>query len=151
MCIRDRRTLKQELVLHDQAVELPLELLTVGEVAQYLSLRCAGGADLPPPIGRLAQIMCQRTDGHPLFMVTIVEHLLQCGVLRDGAGQWEVEPEAAAAVLEVPPSVRQMTEQQFDRLSPAEQRVLEAASVAGHAWAVAAVAAALDLAMDVVE
>ena len=95
--------------------------------------------------------MYQRTDGHPLFLVTVVEHLLQRGVLREGAGQWEVQPEAAAAALEVPASVRQMIEQQFDRLSPAEQRVLEAASVAGSECAVAAVAAGLDLAMEAVE
>jgi predicted ATPase len=145
------QTVKQELVLHGQAVELPLELLTAGEVAQYLALRCAGGADLPPTIRRLAQIMHHRTDGHPLFMVTIVEHLIHGGVLREGGGQWEVQPDAAAAVVEVPASVRQMIEQQFDRLSEAEQRVLEAASVAGHTCAVAAVAAGLDLAMEAVE
>ena len=63
----------------------------------------------------------------------------------------EVQPEAAAAIVEVPPSVREMIEQQFDHLSPAEQRVLEAASVTGSACAVAAVAAGLDLAMEVVE
>jgi DNA-binding winged helix-turn-helix (wHTH) protein/predicted ATPase len=145
------QTVKQELVLHGQAVELPLELLTAADVAQYLALRCAGGADLPPPIRRLAQIMYQRTDGHPLFMVTIVEHLLHCGVLREDAGQWEALSEAAAAVLEVPASTRQMIEQQFDRLSSEEQRVLEVASVAGSSCAVAAVAAGLDLATETVE
>jgi DNA-binding winged helix-turn-helix (wHTH) protein/predicted ATPase len=145
------QTVKQELVLHGQAVELPLELLTAAHVGQYLALRCAGGADLPPPIRRLAQIMYQRTDGHPLFMATTVEHLLDCGVLRDVAGRWEVQPEAAAAVLEVPTSVRQMIEQQFERLSPEEQRVLEVASVVGASCAVAAVAAGLDLAMEAVE
>ena len=44
-----------------------------------------------------------------------------------------------------------MIEQQFDRLSPEEQRVLEVASVAGSSCAVAAVAAGLDLAMEAVE
>src|SRR5262245_18133250 len=117
------QTVKQELVLHGQAVELPLELLTPAHVEQYLALRCAGGADLPPPIRRLAQIMYRRTDGHPSCMATTVEHLLDGGVLRDEAGRWEVQPEAAAAALEVPASVRQMIEQQFERLSPEEQRV----------------------------
>jgi predicted ATPase len=145
------QTVKQELVLHDQAVELPLELLTAAEVARYLALRCAGGADVPAPIRRLAHIIYQRTDGHPLFMVAIVEHLIHCGALREGAGQWEVQPEAAAAVLEVPPSMRQMIRQQFDRLSPEEQRVLEVASVGGRSSAVAALAAGLDLAMEAVE
>jgi predicted ATPase len=145
------KTVKQELVLHGQAVELPLELLTAAEVAQYLALRGTGGATLPPTLRGLAQLMYQRTDGHPLALVTMVEHLLHRGVLREGAGSWEVQPETAAALREVPASVRQMIEQQFDRLSPAEQRVLEAASVAGSGCAVAAVAAGLDVAMEAVE
>jgi predicted ATPase len=145
------QAVKQELVLHGQAVELSLELLTAAEVAQYLALRCAGGADLALPIRRLAQIVYQRTDGHPLFMVAIVEHLLQRGALREGTGQLEVQPEAAATVLEVPTSLRQMIEQQFHRLGPEEQRVLEVASVAGSGCAVAAVASGLDLAMEIVE
>jgi predicted ATPase len=145
------KTVKQELMLHGQGVELPLELLTAPEVAQYLALRGAGGAELPPAIRGLAQLLYQRTDGHPLSVVTMVEHLLHHGVLRAGAGAWEVQPEIAAALREVPASVRQMIEQQFDQLSSEEQRVLEAASVAGSAYAVAAVAAGLDLAMEAVE
>src|SRR5262249_5673333 len=126
------KTVKQELVLHGQGVELPLELLTAAEVVQYLALRGAGGAELPPAIRGLAQLLYQRTDGHPLSLVTTVEHLLHRGVLRARGGAWEVQPEAAAALREVPASVRQMIEQQFDRLSPEEQQGLEAASVAGE-------------------
>jgi len=145
------QTVKQELVLHDQGVELPLELLTATEVTFYLARRFPGEASPPLACRDLAQVIYQRTDGHPLFMVTVVEHLRQRGVLREEGGQWEVRPEAAAVALEVPVSVRQMIEQQFDRLSPEEQRVLEAASVAGGAYAVAAVAAGLDLAIEAVE
>ena len=141
----------QELVLHGQGVDLPLELLTAAEVAQYLARRGAGGTDLPPAVRELAQLLYQRTDGHPLFLVTVVEHLLQRGVLREGAGPWEVLPGATAAAREVPASMRQMIERQFDRLNPEEQRVLEAASVVGHACAVAAVAAGLDLTIEAVE
>ena len=145
------KTVKQDLVLHGQGVELPLALLTAAEVAQYLARRGAGGAELPPALRGLAQLLYQRTDGHPLALVTMVEHLRHRGVLRERAGPWEVQPEAAAVLREVPTSVRQMIEQQFDRLSPEEQRVLEAASVAGSACTVAAVAAGLDCAMEAVE
>jgi predicted ATPase len=44
----------------------------------------------------------------------------------------------------VPDSLRQLIEQQLVQCSPAEQRVLEAAGVAGMEWAVAAVAAGLN-------
>src|SRR5262245_16138835 len=119
------KTIKQDLVLHGQGVELPLALFTAAEVAQYLARRGAGGAELPPALRGLAQLLYQRTDGHPLALVTMVEHLCHRGVLWERAGPWEVQPEAAAVLQEVPASVRQMIEQQFDRLSPAEQRVLE--------------------------
>jgi predicted ATPase len=145
------QTVKQELVLHGQGVELPLELPTAAEVAQYLALRGAGGADLPPAVRRLAQRLYQRTDGHPLFLVQVVEHLLQRGVLGDGAGPWQVPPEAIAAAMEIPTSVRELIELQFERLRPEEQRVLEAASVAGSACTAAAMAAGLDLALEAVE
>src|SRR5262249_32461094 len=142
---------KQELVLHGQAVELPLELLTAAEGAQYVALRGAGGADLPPAGRRLAQLLSQRTDGHPLFLVQGVEHLLQRRGLRGVAGQWEVQSGAAAVAMEVPPSMRELIRLQFAQLSTEEQRVLEAASVAGHEGAMAAVAAGLDLAVEAVE
>jgi DNA-binding winged helix-turn-helix (wHTH) protein/tetratricopeptide (TPR) repeat protein len=145
------QTVKQELVLHRQAVELPLDLLTTTEVAQYVALRGAGGADLPAAALRLAQLLSQRTDGHPLFLVQVVEHLLQRGVLGDGAGPWQVPPEALTAAMEIPTSVRDLIQLQFERLSPEEQRVLEAASVAGSACTAAAVAAGLDLALEAVE
>src|SRR5262245_27936985 len=145
------QTVKRELGLQGQAVELPLELLTADEVAQYLARRCAGGAELPPAGHALAQRLYQRTDGHPLFMVTLVEHLLQRGALRERPGPWEVSPAAVAAALEVPASMRQLIEQQFNRLSPEEQRVLEAASVAGSACTAAAVAAGLEVASETVE
>ena len=78
------QTVKQDLVLHGQGVELPLELLTAAEVVEYLTLRCASGADLLPSGRGLAQLIYQRTDGHPLFLVTVVEHLLPAGSAAGG-------------------------------------------------------------------
>src|SRR5262249_28645899 len=80
------QTVKQDLMLHGQAAELPLELLTADEVAQYLALRGAGGVDLPPAGHALAQRLYQRRDGHPLFVGRGVEDLGQGGVLGAGAG-----------------------------------------------------------------
>src|SRR5262249_44955415 len=65
----------------------------------------------------------------------------------DGAGPWQVPPEALTAAMEIPTSVRELIKLQFERLSPEEQRVLEAASVAGGACTAAALAAGLDLAL----
>jgi hypothetical protein len=145
------QTIKQDLVRHGQAVELPLELLTAAEVAQYLALRGADGAELPPAMHGLAQLLYQRTDGHPLFLGQVVEHLRQRGVLGAGAGPWQVPPAALTAAMEIPTGVRELIELQFERLPLEAQRMLEAASVAGNACTAAAVAAGLDRALEAVE
>ena len=51
----------------------------------------------------------------------------------------------------VPETLRQMLAQQVERLSGEEQQILEAASVAGIEYSAAAVAAALDASIEVVE
>ena len=50
------QTVKQELVLHDQGVELPLELLTATEVTFYLARRFPGEASPPLACRDLAQV-----------------------------------------------------------------------------------------------
>src|SRR5262249_23406303 len=119
--------LKLDMTLHRQCTELPLQLLTPAEVAQYLGRRFGAG-------GRpaaLAQVLHQRTDGHPLFLVTVVDALVQQGLIREVDGRWEVPGDLAAVAAVAPESLQQMIAQQFDALPAADQGVLEAASVAG--------------------
>ena len=129
------QTLQQQGACH----ALLLELLTVGEVAAYLQERF-GAHQFP---AALAQAIHQRTEGHPLFIINMVEALLQQGAVRQVGGGW-VMPGGTEVALDVPDSLRRLIEQQFERLSTADQQVLEAASVAGMVCTVAAVAAGLD-------
>ena len=64
---------------------------------------------------------------------------------------WAMPGEEAVVALDVPDNLRHLLEQQFERLSAAEQQVLEAASVAGSECAVAVVAAALNAAESTVD
>ena len=59
-----------------------------------------------------------------------------------GGGELAAQVEELAAG--VPESLRQMIEKQLGRLTPEEQRVVEAASVVGEEFTTAAVAAGLD-------
>lgn len=140
------RGLTQALQLHQQCTELSLELLTAAEVAQYLTVRFKA----PEVAATLSHAVHRHTSGNPLFMVTVVDTLVQQGVIRDVEGQWQVQA-AGAVVGGVPESLRQMIDQQLDGLSAAEQRVLEAASVVGMAGSAAAVAAGLDSALEEIE
>ena len=140
-------TLKLDLTLHRQCAELPLQLLSVTDVAQYLASRF--GARVCP--AALAQALYRRTDGHPLFLVTVVDALVQQGLLRE-RGATPVDDGGLAAVeAMVPESLQQMIVQQFVRLSTEQQQVLEAASVAGVVFSAAAVAAGVEGTLEAVE
>jgi predicted ATPase len=139
------QTVHHELQRHGQCTELPLPLLSAAAVADYLATRFP---DTRLPAG-LARLVHQRTEGNPLFMVTVVEEWVRCGWLAPADGGWTLRVERVDLAGTVPESVRQMLEQQLERLSPREQQVLEAGSVAGATFSAAAVAAGL--AHEVVE
>ena len=127
----------QELALHGQCVELRLEGLSEAAVAAYLPARFPGWA---LPAG-LARVLHRRTEGQPLFMVQAVDAWVQQGWINEVAGQWELQVGLETLETGVPESVRHMIVQQFEGLSPAEQAILESASVVGVEFARAAVAA----------
>jgi predicted ATPase len=133
------RVVKHELQLHGHCQELALELLTEMEVTAYLRTRLVGGVGRVP-LQHLARLIHQHTDGNPLFMVSVVNDLMERGALVEHAGQWDlrVAPEALAVLT--PANIRHMIEQQLERLSPEDQRMLEAASVAGVEFSAATVA-----------
>jgi hypothetical protein len=139
------QTVHHELQRHGQCRALPLPLLSEAAVAAYLTRRFP---DASLPAG-LAHLVHQRTEGNPLFMVTVVEDWVRRGWLVKADAGWTLHAELAALASTVPEGLRQMMEQQLERLSPMEQRVLEVGSVAGATFSAAAVAAGL--AHEVVE
>jgi predicted ATPase len=145
------QAVKQELMRHRQCAELSLELLTGAEVAQYLALRFACDTHLTASFQALAQAIHHRTDGHPLFMVTVVDALVQQRSLVERDGRWEVQGGIAHTALEVPESLQQLVEQQLLQLRTEEQHVLEAGSVMGIQFSAATVAAGLEERVDAVE
>jgi predicted ATPase len=80
------RTVTQELRMHGQCAELALEYFSAAEVVTYLAQRFARAAF---PEG-LARVLQQRTNGNPLFLVTMVDDLVQQGVLWQGATGWSL-------------------------------------------------------------
>jgi len=116
-------------------------------VATYLAHRFGTG-ELATTLG---PVLYQRTQGHPLFLVTMVAELVQRGVVQEAARGWELTAAPRAVTVGVPETLRQVIEQQFERLTPAEQAIVEAASVAGVDFAAAAVAASLGEASEVID
>jgi predicted ATPase len=136
---------KQELQLHGQCAEVPLGYLTPAEVQAYLMQRLPDQAATTKVVG----FAHRRTEGHPLFMVHVVDDLAQQGALSNpdpALGSAPVAPDEAA----VPTALQPLIELQLGRLSAEVQQVLEVASVVGVEFAEASVAAGLPTTPDTV-
>src|SRR4030095_12608279 len=140
-------TITQELQLHGHGVELPLTLLSEDAVAVYLAGRFPGLLR----VDQLARLVHQRTEGNPLFMVMLVESWRTQGLLLEQDGAWTLSAEIEALHDQVPDSLRQYIEQHLEQLSEADQALLEAASVAGGTFTIAAVAAGVAQAPETLE
>jgi DNA-binding winged helix-turn-helix (wHTH) protein len=142
--------------------EVPRYLETVGR--QGYRFLVGREREDPPPrpasllVGRqdevadpLATWVYQRTDGNALFMVNIVEHLVQQGAVVRHGGQWTLREGAEAQIASLPEGLRGLLLRRIEALPPAVRRVLEAASVVGETFAVAAVAAGTQAPVEDVE
>ena len=141
------QTVIAALRVHGQCTEVPLELLHVTEVAQYLAARFPQH-HFP---AALARAIHQRTEGNPLFMAQAIEHMVAEGVLALAAGHWVLHGPLDTIDAVLPESIGQMLTQQFAQLSTETQQVLEVASVAGMEFSAAAVAAGLETDVVAVE
>jgi predicted ATPase len=130
------RGMVQELCGRGQGVDLQLEFLSVADVAAYVTGRLGG-----PVADALPAFIYARTDGNALFLVNIVEHLVQQGAVVRRAGQWTLREGAETAGASLPAGLHGLLLRRIEALPPATRRVLEAASVVGETFAVAAVAA----------
>ena len=129
--------------------------LTAAEVSQYLGNRIQ-----PPEAGdalslnQVARSIHQRTEGNPLFMVTLVGALLSSDHANRSDGtekRVSLQDLIEQSDRIVPGNVTETISQQFSRLDADAQRLLEVASVAGVEFSAAAVAAGADAPLTDVE
>jgi len=134
------RRVVQAVQQHGQGMALPLTGLGHTEVAAYLAVRFPRHQF---PVGLAARLQ-QWTDGHPLFLRSVLAAWIEQGALVEREGCWTLQGPLEALALEVPTDLQQMLEQQLERVSVDEQQVLAGASVVGVEFTVAAVAAGLE-------
>jgi predicted ATPase len=139
------KAVKQELALHGHCAELPVGYLTRAEVQAYLAQQGPSEA----ATAELAAWVHRRTEGHPLFMVHVVEELARRGrpTLPTAA---EAAGRPAEADAAVPAGLEPLIELQLGRLGAEAQQVLEVASVVGAEFAEASVAAGVSLPLDAI-
>lgn len=141
------RALVAELRHHPQYAELVLDYLSPAATAAYVAQRCKA-PHIPPG---LLQLLHQRTGGTPLFLVTMVDELIREGLLETVEHPGGSQRVLAILRAMIPTSLRQYIEQHVEQLAEADQVLLEAASVAGSTFTVAAVAAGVGQAPETLE
>ena len=141
------RAISQELQARRCCDEIQLTPLALPDVGTYLRGRLEGGEVEDD----LARLIHRRTDGHPLFVVNVVDYALRQGLLADQSGRWSLRGGHGALESAVPDSLRQMIERQLETLTPDDRQALEAASVMGAQFSIAAVATALQTDADALD
>jgi DNA-binding winged helix-turn-helix (wHTH) protein/tetratricopeptide (TPR) repeat protein len=134
------KTLKQDLLARRLCHELPLAGLGQTDVADYLTSEFPGS----DRDGELALLIHRHSDGNPLFMAAILEHLAQAGVLVGAAGNWSVAAPLDQLDVRLPETLRQMLDVQLGHLRAEELNLLKCASVSGPTFTVATLAAMLE-------
>jgi predicted ATPase len=135
------KALKQDLLMRRLCSEIALTPLTKTAVSELLK-RELEQETLPQG---LCGFVHQHSEGNPLFVIAILEHLIAQKFLArqgiPGAAHWEMQAPFHEMEASVPDGLAQMIELEMERLTPDEQRLLEAGSlmsVVFPAWAVAA-------------
>lgn len=133
------RHLHQDLKMRGFCTELHLEPLNLDEVQRLLAMRFHDEA----LAAELAGPMLRRTQGHPLFVTSLADYLVEQKALVRIDERWHLASTEAMAQDVVPGDVLDMITHQIERLSEDEQQVLEVASAAGDPCSAALIAAGL--------
>lgn len=134
-----RLSMTRELLIHGNCEELPLSLLTEGDVATYVTQNLSILLGTSISLSDIVHAIGKRTEGNPLFMVSVVWHLLMAQAFEGS----RTENMVASALSSVPSNLQHLIEKQFAQQSLEDQRLLESASVIGMEFSTAAVAAGL--------
>ncbi len=121
------REVARRLAAGRRCTEIALDDLGVESVTEYLRRRFAQGRFAPDVAG----LLHERTGGNPLFLVTLVDHLLARGAIVERDQHWTVTTEFRRELAAVPESLRLMIERELDHLDVEDRRLLEGASLAG--------------------
>jgi class 3 adenylate cyclase len=111
---------------------LAVDGLTPDGVAELLAR--AADHDLDDPGFEFAAALSAETGGNPLFAGEIVRHLVESGALVVRDGRWTSD--LALEQFGLPDTVREVIGRRVSRLDGDTQRLLSAAAVIGHDFAV---------------
>ena len=128
------RGMLQELRGRGHCDDLALELLCPDDVEAYSAARLGGEVTT-----ELVALLYRQTEGNALFLVHLLEHLVEQGMVKQEGSRWTLRP-TLRVDISLPEAPQLLITQRFERLERDAQRVLEVASVAGDVFTAATVA-----------
>jgi DNA-binding winged helix-turn-helix (wHTH) protein/tetratricopeptide (TPR) repeat protein len=144
------RELRSDLLRAERSLVLETGALAREAVREYatavLAAASAAGGNLSEQV---VEWLWERTEGHPLFLVQLVDQLAALGP-ADAASGASISRERLDAVG-IPATLGQLLGQWASRLEETDRRVLRAASVAGLEFDLRAVQFALGIAYEEAE
>ena len=129
-----------DLLARPHSSQLQLQPLSSDEVTRYLDLQLGPELSL-----QTAAVMHQLTAGNPLFLVTVIEHLVRRGYFVDSRDGWQLQvpPEALAGAI--PASLAGTVARELEELAGDERQAIDAASVVGTEFSLWLAAHAADM------
>lgn len=134
------KALVQELKTHKACVELRVEGLNELAVREFVARRVRGR----PHTAKVAQILCDQTEGSPLFMLEMMDHWIDKDLLNLLNDAGDISDCLNDIRFGIPDAIRELVNRQFDLLPAYDRHVLKAASVTALKFSAEAVAALLD-------
>lgn len=141
------KNLKQDLLVRQLCREIAIECLEEADVADYLS-KTFTPESIPAGFSRMIH---QNSGGNPLFMVAIVQDMVNRGMIAEDRGRLILTAPLEEVYPGIPETLQQMLEIQLEQLSPEERRILESGSVAGERFSIWAAAAMLGASASSIE
>ena len=120
---------KQELSVRQLCRELPLSPFCKSDIQEYLDVRFSENKF---PKG-FAKAIIQCTDGNPLFVMNVIQHLVQLKQLRVINDHWMLDCDLEFVIDCVPENLAQMIGSHVESLSVELKEILEVAAVASTA------------------
>ncbi|HVN82347.1 MAG TPA: AAA family ATPase [Terriglobia bacterium] len=136
----------QELKLRGFCEEIPMTFLSDESIGRFLPIKFPG---MSFSAGFL-RLIRERTEGNPLFMLSLVEHWIGEGILKQVDGRWGLSVDFRDRAS-IPDTLRQLVAQQLAEIGPEDREVLEAGSIAGMMFSAAIIAPSLELNDEEVE
>ncbi|HKZ23180.1 MAG TPA: BREX system ATP-binding domain-containing protein [Thermoplasmata archaeon] len=129
----------QRMEREDLLDVVELRRLPAPDTAKVLS-SVLGGGTVPEELARRMQ---EDTEGNPLFIVELLNLMLEEGWLRRDNGGWSASVDVRE--VDVPRRVQAVIERRLGRLGDVERQILDVAATNGEEFTAAIVASALDL------